>query len=671
MSKLFNLKYLGIGSAAVVMGALVTWAAVSVSGQPVSLVTTDLKVKAQSVPVGLVRFGLGVDAGETLSSVSVTINNNGTSAATGADLANVALYRDDGDNILEAGSDDLLVGSQTSVNVGSATSVTAASNHALPGTFFITLATSASWSDANPADSVTVNLAAAGIVTSANSPTVTGVSTSTITADTTGPVLTTVAAQNTAGVDGKNAGDSLQFTFGEATTKPFLTATELSTTFTLNNSHSLLDGLGLITSESWNSAGTELTVVISGNILLPSVDVGDTVTMAGSLIQDMPGNSATGSAVIGGSFSTVDTTGPVLTLAVAADAGSNVGLGAGDTILLTFGEATNKPVITKDNIATTLTLNNGHTWLDGSGNIGSAAWNVSGTQLTITLSAGTSVPIVVVGDAVTVSGSVIKDVANNNATGTATITGNFSTVDVTPPHLTAATAYNTGSNQGVGAGDTVILSFDESTNKPAITKDNINAVLTLNNSHSWLDGSGNIGSTSWNTGGTMLTVTLSAGTSAPTVVVGDTVTVSGSVIKDAVNNNATGSRVINGNFGNQSGNNGDEDNDDDEGEHGACSNGLLNGRIYSVTGNTSYYLAAACRLKVFNGAAIGKSHGHKFMNIINLDNLNGLTVSASTSNGHHNDDHNDDEDDDEIEFKAQGKFKIKLFGNKGNGHKDD
>ena len=137
-------KYLGIGAALVTVAAVATWAAVTVSASPVSLITSDIKAQASSGQVGLFRFGLDADAGETLSSVAVTINNAGISAATGTDFANVNIYRDDGDNILEAGGADVLVGCQTTVNVGSTTQVAVSSNNALPGTFFVTLAAGAS-----------------------------------------------------------------------------------------------------------------------------------------------------------------------------------------------------------------------------------------------------------------------------------------------------------------------------------------------------------------------------------------------------------------------------------------------------------------------------------------------------------------------------------------------
>jgi hypothetical protein len=54
----------------------------------------------------------------------------------------------------------------------------------------------------------------------------------------------------------------------------------------------------------------------------------------------------------------VDTTGPVLTTAVMQT-------GTTKNVTLTFGEATNKPVITAANINTVLALSNSHSWLNG------------------------------------------------------------------------------------------------------------------------------------------------------------------------------------------------------------------------------------------------------------------------------------------------------------------
>ncbi len=78
--------------------------------------------------------------------------------------------------------------------------------------------------------------------------------------------------------------------------------------------------------------------------------------------------------------------------------------------------------------------------------------------------------------------------------------------------LLSATAFDTGINPGVQIGDTVVFSFSGTTNGYPIDSSNIDSVLQLSNSHSWLDSSGNISSVVWDSvinTNDRLTVTLS------------------------------------------------------------------------------------------------------------------------------------------------------------------
>src|SRR4051794_27768366 len=111
----------------------VAFAAVTVTTQPLSLVTSPATALPSSSPQALFKFVLGTDASDTLSSVALTINTNGTAVTTGSDLANVAVYRDANANGTFESGTDTLVASQTSVNVGSATTITTASGNTLPG----------------------------------------------------------------------------------------------------------------------------------------------------------------------------------------------------------------------------------------------------------------------------------------------------------------------------------------------------------------------------------------------------------------------------------------------------------------------------------------------------------------------------------------------------------
>jgi hypothetical protein len=272
-------------------------AAVTVDTAPTSLVTSAASVPA-SGEKAVFEFALSANASETLSSVGVTVNS--TTAAS-SDLAAVTVYKDDGNGTF--GAEDMEAGTNTTVDIGSTTTVTTASNNTLTGAkFFVVLKTGASWSGT---DSLTVTLNANGIVTSADSPTTSAVTTSSIAFDLSGPMLQTAVAMNKeGGTSAVEAGDKIVLTFNEATNKPDITAANIATALSLNNSHTLLDGAASIGSATWNDAGTILTIMLSADTSVPTLVVGDTLTIAGSLIKDSANNNASGSAAITGSFGT-------------------------------------------------------------------------------------------------------------------------------------------------------------------------------------------------------------------------------------------------------------------------------------------------------------------------------------------------------------------------------
>ena len=228
------------------------------------------------------------------------------------------------------------------------------------------------------------------------------------------------------------------------------------------------------------------------------------------------------------------------------------------------------------------------------------------------------------------------------------------------PTLDQATAHNTGGSSAFEAGDSIVLEFSETTNKYAIDASNIMTEFDLSDGHTFLDGVSALGDASWSVDGEQLTITLSAGTSLPTVEVGDTVTVEGDNIKDLSDNAVSGEAVIAGSFtaiedeedcdaptvqttrhgDDDSGVDEDEDsgdddsdvdedsNDDDDdcdevGDHGKfrCGSGLQNGRLYRVEGSPTVYLMAACRLRPFRGEAAFHSRGLKFQDIQTLSTL--------------------------------------------------
>ncbi|MDP3993786.1 MAG: hypothetical protein U1C57_04040 [Candidatus Doudnabacteria bacterium] len=287
---------------AVPLGA---YATVDVTAGPTSLVPDPILVKANSAPIPLFEFTVGQDAGETLSSVSVLINQNTTTTVSGSDLANVSVYEDDGNGAFSSAS-DTLVGTQASVLIASSTMVAITPATLASGKFFVTLSTGAAWSGTDPADSITVALTADQIVSSTGPLSSTVATTNSITADTSGSTLQSAIAKNTGGTATKEAGDTVELTFSESTNKPVITSVNISSYLTLNNGHSFLDETGALGGAAWNVEGTILTITLSGTTTstIPSVSTSDVVTVAdGSGLADIAGNPAAGAQAITGSFS--------------------------------------------------------------------------------------------------------------------------------------------------------------------------------------------------------------------------------------------------------------------------------------------------------------------------------------------------------------------------------
>ncbi|MEK7065034.1 MAG: hypothetical protein AAB963_01175, partial [Patescibacteria group bacterium] len=156
--------------------------AITVSGPFDLIPSSSMYPPASSFDTPIIRFSLTQSAsGETLSSVAVTVtstvfipNNNNTLA----DHINaVKVWQDSNGNGYFDPQSDSLAGTQAVVKVATSTTViTTGSNNsiaastALPTSFFVTVSTDSTWA---PPDSIYVSMAAAGIVTSVESPTIT------------------------------------------------------------------------------------------------------------------------------------------------------------------------------------------------------------------------------------------------------------------------------------------------------------------------------------------------------------------------------------------------------------------------------------------------------------------------------------------------------------------
>lgn len=118
------------------------------------------------------------------------------------------------------------------------------------------------------------------------------------------------------------------------------------------------------------------------------------------------------------------------------------------------------------------------------------------------------------------------------------------------PTIESIVAYDTGNNEGLGNGDSIVITFDQKTNKPSITNIDINSKLKLNNGHSWGSGFSFFSSRDWNYDGNQLTIGLSE-LSNTTVAIGDTITIDETaniMDKNATTEACTASAVIEGSF---------------------------------------------------------------------------------------------------------------------------
>ncbi|MDD5223477.1 MAG: Ig-like domain-containing protein [bacterium] len=120
----------------------------------------------------------------------------------------------------------------------------------------------------------------------------------------------------------------------------------------------------------------------------------------------------------------IDSTAPQALQATASGSGT-ASPDAGDTVTIGFSEPVLDPQITADNINSVMSLNQGHSWLDGAGKIGGAVLNSDQTALVITLSAEGSPPTVASGDTITFDGTTVTDRAGNPVAGSVVITGVF------------------------------------------------------------------------------------------------------------------------------------------------------------------------------------------------------------------------------------------------------
>lgn len=258
------------------------------------------------------------------------------------------------------------------------------------------------------------------------------------------------------------------------------------------------------------------------------------------------------------------TSAPVLHEAEAKNTGGTAAKEAGDSIVLEFSETTNKFPLNASNIMAEFKLSDGHTFLDGTGALGSATWSVDGEELIITLSANGSFPTVREGDSVTVIGTNIKDLGGAAVTGDAVVDGSFVSVDDDEQECTkAVSASVSGSNN----------SDDEVDEEEEDTDDN-----------------------------------------------------------SSNDDDADEDSDIDEDDDDQKAENDEEDQEDEEedcdddksfsnsGRHN-CGTGLQNGKLYRTEGSPTVYLLHNCQMYPFRGEAAFNSRGHKFEEVTVISSL--------------------------------------------------
>ena len=236
-------------------------------------------------------------------------------------------------------------------------------------------------------------------------------------------------------------------------------------------------------------------------------------------------NNLNGAAYGNKLFVAVGSNGTILTSfdpqATSAFASDNsvrqAGIDADDYVKIGFDKAfTTTPAVSSVTIDTLFHLSGNHSWLSVFGTIGNAVWNTAKDTVTITFNLTGGLPTIAAGDTITYQGKTVV------------LSGSF---DPLPRLKTALASDSLADIDGIDKDDYVRITFDTAfINVPVITASTINTLFKLNNSHTWLSGSGLITGTVWNAAKNSIRITLDTTGGLPTVAVGDTISYFGSKI---------------------------------------------------------------------------------------------------------------------------------------------
>ncbi len=310
---------------------------------------------------------------------------------------------------------------------------------------------------------------------------------------------------------------------------------------------------------SWDANGKVLTFTFN-DVANSTIWPGDTITIDpnANIMDSLSTTSpSTASATLTGSFSTT----PKIVSVVAANDGNNVYLGVGDTVTITFNEPTNmmNNLLTPANINSWLKLSGSHSWGTGIDSNG-IVWDANGDQLQIIFDNSVTGAAITARDHLTIDANAgLKE--PNSTTPVCTSDCNMTGTFTWAPQIVSIVATNDGNAPGLNVNDKAKITFDQKTNKPAVSSTNINSWFHLyadpndpNTIHSWGTNSSCVGSSTsgptWDSNGIVLTVQFGNITGS-TIAVGDTLIIDANAgLKDA--NSTTGvstnTGVISGSF---------------------------------------------------------------------------------------------------------------------------
>ncbi|MBN1384350.1 MAG: Ig-like domain-containing protein [Elusimicrobia bacterium] len=151
-------------------------------------------------------------------------------------------------------------------------------------------------------------------------------------------IISATAGDGTILVPGIDGDDTVVIVFSEKTIGPSISAETIDSILSLSSAHTWKDGTGNISGAVWNSPDYNvLTVSLSTASGIPSVAVGDTITISSwTVIEDAVGNGTDDSIVLGGSFKGTDTTAPSIVSIFPED--DAIGVAVDTIIQIKFSE---------------------------------------------------------------------------------------------------------------------------------------------------------------------------------------------------------------------------------------------------------------------------------------------------------------------------------------------